>query len=106
MQEEFLAMLSGQITAHSVAEKWLEHELDEVLTWLMRHIGNIVRFRIGSAVIDKSWQIVAKGADIKVLYALLDRIKVIQKSLNIGANLNKQLLLEALLLESCEQFHS
>lgn len=103
---DYLGLGAGQLTALAVAEKWLQHDMNELLTWLARKLTRMISFRVGGASLPADWQSLAMSANVEAVFKLLDSTNLLQARLRSGANPNMQLALEALLLESCDIFHS
>ncbi len=106
MRSDFMALLAGRITALTLADKWLEYDLLEVLSWLNRSVSSVVSFRVAGSPLAKEWQAVAAHANVQGLFSALDNITQLHGQLAKGANPNKQLALEELLLETCDVFHT
>lgn len=103
---DFLALATGRVTALALAEKWLEHEAGELLGGLSQKLSRFIRFRMGNTPLSEAWQQPVSRVAVKDLFNLLDKVNRLRVSIARGANPNKQLALEALLLESCDLFHS
>ncbi|MFA7553586.1 MAG: DNA polymerase III subunit delta' [Spongiibacteraceae bacterium] len=103
--EDFLGMLEYKIPAIVVAEKWLAHDLTELLEWLARKLGRLIKCHMGGAAVatDHRWLSVVPASKVKGVFVLLDEVNALLVRLNRGANPNRQLALEALLLNSCER---
>ena len=107
LNKDYLALVSGRISALSLAEKWLDHELGDILAWLSRQLSRLISGRVaGTADISDAWQQLAAKTEPQNLFKLLDSVNQLTNSLNRGANPNRQLALEELLLESCEKFYN
>ncbi|MFT7131150.1 MAG: DNA polymerase-3 subunit delta' [Gammaproteobacteria bacterium] len=104
MSDEFLAMLSGAETPLTIAEKWLQHDLVNALEWLSRKLMTIVSHQMTAKSTDDRWQAFASSANIQQLFKLFDKVVLLLDQLNRGANPNKQLALEELMLTACESF--
>ena len=104
MSEEFLAMLSGAETPLTIAEKWLQHDLVSALEWLSRKLTTIISSRMTNNSTDKRWQGFASRANLQQLFSLFDKVILLLDQLNRGANPNKQLALEELMLAAFESF--
>ena len=103
MQAQLIDMLQGGVSAVQLAELWKNIDLTEVLAWLQLKVSDLVRFKQGSVFIEPEWQPLVVN-DVKRLFLLLDVISSLQLKVSRGANPNKQLLLEDLLLRTCELF--
>lgn len=105
IRHDFLAMLNGKLSAMALAEMWKDLELDELLDWLSRSVVSLVGHRLGTAELTEDWGGVGDRVDIRNIFILFDEINLLKSSISRGANPNKQLALENLLLKTCEQFH-
>lgn len=103
MQTQLLDMLQGRVSPLQLAELWKNIDLADVLAWLQLKVSDFIRFKQGGAFIDTQWQGLLV-ADVKRLFLLLDVISSLQLKVSRGANPNKQLALEDLLLRTCEVF--
>ncbi|WP_339337784.1 DNA polymerase III subunit delta' [uncultured Oceanicoccus sp.] len=105
--QDYLALIAGQLSALSLAEKWLEYDLGEVLTWLSRKLSRVIAGHVAGAIdVDENWQQLTASVNPQSLFNLLDAVNELVDKLNRGANPNRQLALEALLLESCDKLRS
>ncbi|ARN75541.1 DNA polymerase III subunit delta' [Oceanicoccus sagamiensis] len=106
LNKDYLALVTGRVSAITLAEKWLEHDLNDLLVWLSRQLSLMISGRMaGTSGIGDEWRPVIANIPAQNLFNLLDRVNQLINSLNRGANPNRQLALEELLLESCEKFH-
>ena len=106
MDSDFLAMISGRVGVLTVAEKWLEFELEETLAWLGERISALIAAHTAQQSAPRLWGDMVARADSRELYALLDKVNQLNQQLRSGANPNRQLALEELLLVSCDKFHN
>ncbi|MEE8056636.1 MAG: DNA polymerase III subunit delta' [Pseudomonadales bacterium] len=106
MKSDFISMVSGQVSALSVAEKWLDYDVYESIGWLNRRLSEFISYRMGNTPLAADWQAVVSKANVPGLFGLLDKVSQLHNSLVRGANPNKQLTLEDLLLEICDKFHN
>lgn len=105
--KDYLALIAGRLSALSLAEKWLEYDLRDVLTWLSRKLSRVIAGHVvGATDVDEHWQQLTASVNPQNLFNLLDTVNQLNDKLNRGGNPNRQLALEALLLESCEKLHS
>ena len=103
MQAQFIDMVQGKISPLQLAELWKNIDLSEVLAWLQLKVSDLIRFKQGGVTVESQWQaLVIK--DQKRLFLLLDVISSLQLKVSRGANPNKQLALEDILLRTCEVF--
>ncbi len=106
LNNELLSLLGGKISALTLAQKWLEHDLDELLVWLSNKLSDGIKLHFGLASDDKKWSQRILEADQQKLFQLYDRVNLLLSQVRRGANPNKQLALEDLLLATCDGFHS
>jgi DNA polymerase-3 subunit delta' len=109
LTEDYLSMLCGRVSALRIAEKWLDYDLKEILLWMAHKLSGLISHRVAACdieIIGPSWAAVASKAEVAQLFALLDKVNQLSGRLSYGANPNKQLALEELLLISCEKFHA
>lgn len=108
MGRDFIALLSDRVSVLSIAEKWLEYDVSECLSWLSRKLAAMVRYRLAGTAdgLAEPWLRVAGQVDVRRLYGLLDEIGQLSGGLNRGANPNHQLLLETLLLDCYKNIRS
>ena len=104
MTKTYLAMLEKNGSPIALAEQWLEYDSVEILTWLQGRVTSLIKHCVGNTSIEKPWLAIAKRVNIWRLYAFSDRLLVLRHQLLSGANPNKQLTLETILLESCDIF--
>lgn len=104
MSDDFLALVKGSISPISLAEKWLQSDLSETLVWLNNRLLMVVQYKMAAIEIDQKWVYVAKVCQSKQLFVMCDKILFLRNSLTSGTNPNKQLALEALMLEISELF--
>ena len=103
MQTQFIEMAQGKVSALKLADLWKNHDLAEVLAWLHLKVSDLVRFQQAGLALESSWQSLPVK-DSRQLFALLDVISTLQLKVARGANPNKQLAMEDVLLRSCEVF--
>lgn len=103
MQVQLIDMVQGRLSPVQLAELWKGADLAEVLAWLQLKITDLIRFKQGGVAIEPEWQALVVS-DVKTLFLLLDVISSLQLKVSRGANPNKQLALEDLLLRTCEVF--
>lgn len=101
MQQDFVGLATKQHNALAIAEKWKDFELVDVLAWLQLQLSDLIRHQQAGLPINKAWLSLA-GADSRQVFKLLDRVADLQLKVRHGANPNKQLALEDLMLQSCE----
>lgn len=106
LDSDYLAMLEGRVSALAIAEKWQEHELADVLQWLGLRLSSLVAAIVGGADMVSAWSGLVGHSDARAVYAVLDKSTALQQQLRAGANPNRQLALEDLLLFSCDKLHN
>ncbi len=114
---DYQALLSGRTSALVIADKWLEYDLREVLGWLVDKLTALIRMLMSTHDDSSSGHLqaaewkeypelirCARGASVRNLFELLDKVTSLKNSLDRGTNPNRQLALEDILLTSCEKF--
>ena len=102
MEKEFLAALSGKLQPLMLAERWKDHELIEILDWLQSHLILLIKAQQANQPINKAWQpLVDKPA--QDLFQMLEQVQELGLKVSRGANPNRQLVVESLLLDCCEK---
>lgn len=109
--DDFLMLLSGRQSALSVADKWQQFDLRDILLWLAGKISALIssRYAADSGEVAPAIKALSKSMPLissKNLFLLLDQMVALRVSLERGANPNKLLALENLLLDCCEKNHS
>ena len=106
LDSDFTAMLAGQQSPLGLAERWQDFELVDVLDWLGRRLSQSIAGAVAGVQLDARWEDVVRRTDPRSLYSVLDTVNLLRRQLGQGANPNRQLALENLLLVSCDKFHS
>ncbi len=106
LSEDYGAMIEGRLSASTVAEGWKEYELTDLLVWLEQQLIRLIKMRTAAVESQECWQGQLSEVDSRHLFALLDRVNTSQRQLAAMANPNRQLLLEDLLIASCDIFRS
>ena len=93
-----------RISAIALAGQWLNADVTLTLEWLLAWAHDLARWRVGasSAVMDtlpEGIQERLRHISLSVLHRYLEKLLSIKKQLLSGANPNKQLLLEEVLLD-------
>lgn len=109
LDRDFLALLGGEMHAINLADQWIngEHSVDIkiLLMWLYRRLLAMIRYHVANiAVVPSAWMSVTV-VDQQRLFKLTDHVLWIHSQWLAGVVPNAQLLLEALLLESCKALY-
>lgn len=104
--EDWLAVMQGASSAISVAQDWQQYEPSEILQWLSRRLSALVCAQTAGAEPAEGWEVLRDRAPSTAIFRLLDQIHTLNQQVSSGANPNKQLALENLLLISCDKFHN
>lgn len=104
LQDGLLQLSEERISAIALAGQWLNADVTATLEWLLGWVHDLARWRVGaaSAVMDTlpaGVQERLRHISLSVLHRYLEKLLTIKKQLLSGANPNKQLLLEELLLD-------
>ncbi|WP_101759426.1 DNA polymerase III subunit delta' [Oceanicoccus sp. KOV_DT_Chl] len=111
LMTDFSMLLSGRLSALALAEKWQQYDLRDILYWLANKFSGL----LARPYVAEEGEVAAGVAELfkhmplisaRNLFALLDQVTNLRVSLERGANPNKLLALESLLLECCEKNHS
>ena len=102
MQKEFLAALSGKLQPITLAERWKDHELQDILNWLQRKLSMLIKAKQAQAELPQPWLPVVDHS-VTTFFALRDQVVELALKVKRGANPNRQLVVESLLLECCKQ---
>ncbi|MGK0499310.1 MAG: DNA polymerase-3 subunit delta' [Oceanicoccus sp.] len=103
--DDTIAMLTGSMSPLTVAERWLPHDFADLLLWYSRKVAELISYKMGAKpLMDQRWQPFVGNS--QALFGLQDNINALLSSIHAGANPNRQLALEQLLLESCEKLHN
>lgn len=95
------ALLDGQATPLTLAERWQEADWDDLLEWLKARVGAALRCRSsGESAADAAVAQLAR-IDSPQLFAWFDRLQQVHQHSRAGGNPNKQLALESLLIDLC-----
>ena len=106
MSDDFQNLLEQKLSPVTLAEKWLNQDKLELLTWVAAKLMTIIRYRMTGAKsgLDTSWLNLALRADVQSAYQLLDGLNQTLIDIKKGANPNFQLVLETLFINSREIF--
>lgn len=104
LQDGLLQLTEERISAIALAGQWLNADVTLTLEWLLAWAHDLARWRVGasSAVMDtlpEGIQERLRHISLSVLHRYLEKLLTIKKQLLSGANPNKQLLLEEVLLD-------
>ncbi len=105
LDKSFFDLLAGRLTASIVAENWREYELLDILNWFQRRTQQLIRHLEGQAAIIKPWQSLT-GSHPGDLFGFSDTLTILLFKVSQGAVPNRQLVLEDLLLQSGDIFHT
>lgn len=100
MEKEFLAALSGKLQPLTLAERWKDHSLQEILVWLQRKLTMLIKASQAQGELPQQWGEVA-SKPVASFFVLLDQVAELSLKVKRGANPNRQLVVEALLLDCC-----
>ena len=104
LMQGFEAIISGMQSPLDIAKQWMSYESLEVVEWVLGLSHRLVCYQAHSqaAVVDELSPVL-QGFVTRVspqyLYRFIDKVFVLKQQLLSGANPNKQLLLEELLMD-------
>jgi len=98
------AVSLGQLSPLEAAGKWMAYAPSEVLEWLLKWLHGLSRFlgtghQVRGRDIPASLENLLAGIQQPHLYRYVDKVMSAKRQLQSGANPNKQLLLEELLMD-------
>jgi DNA polymerase-3 subunit delta' len=105
LDKGFYNMLQGRQSSVSLAEQMLEYELVDILLWFLRRVQGLIRHLQAGTPLTPPWSLLPKP-DCKDLFCFSDSLSILLNRIQRGASPNRQLLIEGLLLASCEVFHT
>lgn len=100
--EDLSGLLQGEFSALTVAARWQSYETPQIIDSLLQWVPMWSRSLASKEPIQKNLQDVLDwlgGAQLGSILRLYQRLQDIKRQLQSGANPNKQLLLESLLME-------
>jgi DNA polymerase-3 subunit delta' len=108
LSRDCLALFGRQTSAVKIAEQWMGYDLVDCLSWLSQKITDMIAYRLGGRAnkLTDPWLKLAMTVNPQQLYSLLDELNQIRDKLNHGANPNRQLLLEKILLQSFDKIQA
>jgi len=106
-QEGMTNIASGQLSPLQAAKSWLDLETIELMDWMIGWAHGLVCYlgtpmdsgSVRGQAPDKQLQAMVGGMDQSHLFRYIDKIILAKRQLLSGANPNKQLLLEELLMD-------
>lgn len=106
MNSDFQSLLTKKLSPVGLAEKWLNQDKVDSLTWVAAKLTAVIRYRMTGTKsgLDDSWLKMSSNIDVQSLYGLLDSLTQTVIEIKKGANPNFQLVLEKLFISSREIF--
>ena len=104
LDKDFYLMVSGRLSAVALAEHWLEHEIVDVLRWLLARTQGVIRYLQADMPLDKPWSLMSVS-NCMDLFGFLDTLSILMLKIDQGAVPNRQLVLEDILFQSCDIYH-
>jgi DNA polymerase-3 subunit delta' len=105
LDKGFYNMLQGRQSTVGLAAQMLEYELVDILLWLLRRIQGLIKHLQAGTPLTPPWTLLPV-ANCKDLFCFSDSLSILLNSIQRGASPNRQLLIEGLLLASCDVFHT
>ncbi|MDQ2077997.1 DNA polymerase III subunit delta' [Marinimicrobium sp. ABcell2] len=104
LQDGLVQLSEDRVSAIALAAQWQNADVAATLEWLLGWVHDLARWRVGapSVVMDElpeAAQQRFRQLSLPVLHRYLEKLLTTKKQLLSGANPNKQLLLEELLLD-------
>ncbi|MCR8921939.1 DNA polymerase III subunit delta' [Dasania sp. GY-MA-18] len=100
MEQQLLEALNQRMQPLTLADKWKDHALLDILHWLQNKLAQLIRAEQAGAELSEAWQpwLVTPAVN---LFGLLDEVQALAAKVQRGANPNRQLVVEDLLLKCC-----
>lgn len=105
LDKGFCNMVQGRQSAVSLAQQMLKYELVDILLWFLRRVQGFIRHLQAGTPLTPPWASLPKP-DGKDLFCFSDSLSILLNRIQQGASPNRQLLIEDLLLASCDVFHT
>ena len=104
MERDFIRLCEQRLTAMGLAEQWQKGDLTLVLEWLLNWIYDLARWQqgvplSGFVALPDALQARLRRLPAELLHRYLEKLLRVKQQWLSGANPNKQLLLEELLLD-------
>ncbi len=102
--QQLVRLSLGQVSAIELAAQWHTGDVPAFVEWFLGLLHSIARWRVGAEDIQMQqapveWRERLANLDVSLLHRYIEKILLSKKQLSSGANPNKQLLLEELLLD-------
>lgn len=102
--QQFVRLTLGQTSAIEVAASWQTGDVPAIVDWLLALLHSLARWRVGAtdpqiAMAPVEWQDRLQSLHVPLLHRYIEKVLLSKRQLLSGANPNKQLLLEELLLD-------
>lgn len=102
--QQFVRLTMGQVSAIEIAASWQSGDVVGVVEWLLGLLHSLARWRAGAtdAQIELApieWRDRLSHLNLMLLHRYIEKILLSKRQLLSGANPNKQLLLEEILLD-------
>jgi DNA polymerase III subunit delta' len=104
LQDGLIQLSENGVSAIALAAQWQNADVAATLEWLLAWVHDLARWRAGASsqimeALPDAVQECFKGISLPVLHRYLEKLLTTKKQLLSGANPNKQLLLEEILLD-------
>lgn len=102
--QQFVRLTLGQISAIEVAANWQGGDVPALVDWLLGMLHSLARWRAGASdplinLTPVEWRERLQSLNLPLLHRYMEKVLLSKRQLLSGANPNKQLLLEELLLD-------
>jgi len=104
IERDFIALCGQKLTAMNLADQWQKNDLTLILEWLLNWVYDLARWQQGLALpgfqaLPETLQARLRAVPAALLHRYLEKLLRVKQQWLSGANPNKQLLLEELLLD-------
>lgn len=96
------SVAGGVASALDIAKQWMSYEPRELVEWLLKWLHSMACVQSGGESLvefSPAMQQMSENLDGPILYRYIDKVMSVKQQLLSGANPNKQLLLEELLMD-------
>jgi DNA polymerase III subunit delta' len=102
--QQFVRLTLGQVSAIEVAANWQGGDVVGLVEWLLGLLHSLARWRTGASdaqieMAPPEWRERLGNLNLMLLHRYIEKVLLSKRQLLSGANPNKQLLLEELLLD-------
>ncbi|MDB6062122.1 MAG: polymerase subunit delta [Verrucomicrobiaceae bacterium] len=102
LSAEMAAVLSRQMSAVTLAERWQQRDWQDLLKWLHVRLAQALRNKLGKLTVADVAVTELARAEPVALFALMDIVNGLLNQTQNGGNPNRQLAIETFLFSACD----